>query len=535
MSTLSLLVLVVVFAPFAVFSASASPYYTIYNVNGKYSIKNVNDPSGIVTAKYENNVTESGWAYLTLKSNADNTDQDQMYAAGYLEGALTVDLIYAFYQDIYAGEYNSTQMSQAVIQWLQENRDFMDREIKSHPNDPYWVHIGLVLLQLDGLLDGYNAYASSTTQMTPLQFLLMNMDGDMADLMAAMNDSSVDWNDDMSVIRNYIYNSHCSVLVKVADDFSELYAGHTTWTGYEEMVRIYKTYNLPVSTQHSSDVTTFSGYPATLSSIDDYYLLDTGLMVTETTNGVMNNTLYEEVKPHSVLSFIRVIVANKMASNGQEWVELFSKYNSGTYNNQWIIVDTTKLLKGTGLAPGTLYILEQIPGYIASADVTEILSYGYWPSYNVPYFPYIYQVSGFQYYSTKYGPFFSYENNPRAEIFRRDSNKVLTIEDMQRALRYNDYSVDPLSQGTPAYAISSRFDLVTGNVSNPFLVNSAFGGIDSKVTSSSLAKNMTSYIQSGPSYDNNPPFQWTSAYADVVHLGQPTVWNFPWVQVQYSD
>ena len=56
----------------------------------------------------------------------------------------------------------------------------------------------------------------------------------MADLLAAMNVSSVDWSDDVSVIRHYIYNSHCSVLVKLADDLSELYAGHTTWSGYAE-------------------------------------------------------------------------------------------------------------------------------------------------------------------------------------------------------------------------------------------------------------------------------------------------------------
>jgi len=324
------------------------------------------------------------------------------------------------------------------------------------------------------------------------------------------------------------------VLVKVADDFSDLYAGHTTWTGYEEMVRLYKTYELPISVQQNSKVTTFSGYPATLSSIDDYYLLDTGLMVTETTNGVMNAALYSAVVPSSVLSFIRVLIANKMASNGQEWVDVFSKFNSGTYNNQWIIVDTNKLVPGQSLEPGALFILEQIPGYIESADVTQILSYGYWPSYNVPYFQYIYEVSGFEYYAQNYGPFFSYEDNPRAEIFRRDSDKVASIEDMQRVQRYNDYAVDPLSHGSPGFAISSRFDLVVGNVSNPFLVRAAFGGIDSKVTSATLAKNMTSYIQSGPSHDNNPPFSWTSEWDAVAHHGMPNVWDFPWVVVQYS-
>jgi len=515
---------------------SSSPYYTIFkNGNSCYKIENVDDPtSGIATAFYEDKIDSTGWAFLNVKSNVKYSDYDQMYAAGYLEGSLTTDLIYNYYQNIFASEYNNTDLPENVVNWINENNAFMLQQIKLNPSDPYWSHINLILTQLQGLLDGYNAYADPKKSMTFLQFMLINMDGDMADLMAAMNASSVDWSNDLSVIHHYIYNSHCSVLVKVADDLSELYAGHTTWSGYEEMVRIYKTYDLPVSVQQASPITTFSGYPAALSSVDDYYVLNSGLIVTETTNGIMNMSLFSAVVPTTVLSFIRVLVANKMASNGSNWVDTFSKYNSGTYNNQWIIVDANKLDAGNELKAGALYILEQIPGYIESADVTGILSYGYWPSYNVPYFPYVYQVSGFSYFAEKYGPFFSYQNNPRAEIFRRDSTQVDSIEGIQRALRYNDYKHDALSHGSPGFAISSRFDLVVGNVSNPFLVTAAFGGIDSKVTSATLAKNLTSYVQSGPSYDDVPPFEWTSEWDGVAHYGMPKRWDFPWVMVQYS-
>jgi hypothetical protein len=47
------------------------------------------------------------------------------------------------------------------------------------------------------------------------------------------------------------------------------------------------------------------------------------------------------------------------------------------------------------LQPGTLVVLEQIPGYVEWADVTNVLQFGYWPSFNIPYFPYIYNISGF--------------------------------------------------------------------------------------------------------------------------------------------
>lgn len=61
---------------------------------------------------------------------------------------------------------------------------------------------------------------------------------------------------------------------------------------------------------------------------------DTLLGVTETTNDICNDDLWSLITPSSLLYWVRVMVANRMASTGEEWAEVFVEEQSGTYNNQ---------------------------------------------------------------------------------------------------------------------------------------------------------------------------------------------------------
>ena len=50
------------------------------------------------------------------------------------------------------------------------------------------------------------------------------------------------------------------------------------------------------------------------------------------------------------------------------------------------ILDWKRFKPGQALQAGLFWVAEQIPHLIEAADMTEVLAYGYWPSYNVPYF-----------------------------------------------------------------------------------------------------------------------------------------------------
>lgn len=111
-----------------------------------------------------------------------------------------------------------------------------------------------------------------------------------------------------------ISNSHCSTLIKLSDDFSDLWFGHNSWITYLTMIRIFKEYRfISNKRKEKSIINTFSSYPGALSSIDDFYFLDSNLLVMETTITIFKDELYNILTPKSLLTWVRVILANRLA------------------------------------------------------------------------------------------------------------------------------------------------------------------------------------------------------------------------------
>jgi len=269
-------------------------------------------------------------------------------------------------------------------------------------------------------------------------------------------------------------------------------------------------------------------------SEDDFYILATGLVVMETTNEVFNLSLYDVVVPQSLMSWVRVIVSNRIATNGSYWTETMSKYNSGTYNNQWMVIDFKLFQAGVSpLSPNLLWIGSQLPGYFESADVTDVINnQGYWPSYNVPFFPFIFEMAGYGTAVEQWGNLWSYEYCPRANIFRQRQNSVQSVEDLQVLVRYNNWQHDPLSLGCPLNQIASRLDLSPNTTG--FCGAAAFGAINGKITSSSMVPTLSAKIVAGPTHDQQPVFSWTpeveKAFPTTFHYGQPKTFDFEWFE-----
>jgi hypothetical protein len=68
-----------------------------------------------------------------------------------------------------------------------------------------------------------------------------------------------------------------------------------------------------------------------ISSMDDFYILDSGLVVTETSNDIFDQSLYRKVVPQAALSWQRVLMANWLSKDGADWAHWVAQHNSGTF------------------------------------------------------------------------------------------------------------------------------------------------------------------------------------------------------------
>ncbi|EFC45509.1 predicted protein [Naegleria gruberi] len=489
----------------------------------------------IAQVHYEQTVNKTGWATLSLSTNPDHSDEEQAFAAGFIEGFTTGELMQEYWTGYKQYTFDDSQNKQ-LNAFLDGNFRFMKRKIAESKNSTdtseklYWHHVALVLEQVEGLFAGYlKAMAEKDTlpQLSLIDMFKFQLDGDIEDLSNKWSPPSFHTMTQFELESFAIFKTKCSAFVKLSHDRSNVFLTHATWDTFQNMLRIFKHYRINFKNVPAKLVS-FSSSPGWLVSVDDFYITDAGLVITETSNNIFNLTLYNKVVPETLFYWIRNIVANRLATSGKEWTQLFAKYNSGTYNNQWIVLDINKFVPYAKTShPDLLYILEQIPGDCKIASVSHILDSSYWASYNIPYFPYIYNISGYPAQFQKYGDFWSYEHCPRANIFRRDLPAVTDIEGVKSLIRQNKYQTDPFSGGDACHAVAARCDL-----NPPNMRAQAFGAIDAKVTDVHMAKLNRAVAQSGPTHDTQPVFEWTANWDKTnIHTDQPVRFAFDWVNM----
>jgi hypothetical protein len=516
---------------------------------------------------FHDQLDQVGWSSVMMRTSKaqDVDDGVKMYAAGALEGFMTAKRIREFHDNSRAllemnpdnhGRLSSLQHAlKQTVSGLVGMAEDEDGTAGSGLN----AQARLALLQTWGVRDGYALAAEDgKPSLSMSDMFLLNSDGVVDELVTALGGgvpSLLQRSSSRQHLRGPASNStgkrartssgHCTGVVRLADGNSEVYFGHTTWESFSEMTRIWKVYDFPLQGAAANKIS-FSSYPGCISSTDDYYLMDSGLAITETTLSIPKKQDYPTSQ--TVPDFMRIMAANRMSANAEDWVRNMQDSATGTYSSQWMVMDYKKFTPGQELPDGAFYVFEQAPGASHYEDMSgHLREKRYWASFDRAYFDDVRASTGDNAMQEKEGSkpeaeLFSKDHTPRAQIAAATEGDITSLVTMREEMTRNKGTNEPVDAKKlqiPSFAISARSDLADndGRINND---GSPDGGVDAKITSSCLFRTLTAQAISSPSHTTLPAFKWTKDDGSEVwpgypHEGLPNEANFDWVRVDPQE
>eukprot|EP00301_Raphidiophrys_heterophryoidea_P025943 c8828_g1_i1.p1 GENE.c8828_g1_i1~~c8828_g1_i1.p1 ORF type:complete len:458 (-),score=91.72 c8828_g1_i1:841-2214(-) len=388
-------------------SPPASVYHAVfYNPEtSKYTVNRTRDVKhSVCWGFYDDQIKTNGWSQLFLHTSSSFSPHQQMYAAGFLEGALTHKRIYQHYVNMYDALFKNQQFEgsdggpgipESVTKFFSDQSAWLHSMIGLHnfhrpgTDAVFWTHVTLLISQFNGLMAGYNTHCPDKHKLTPAALTLLNQWRDVLDVLYAHSPSvpkvlfdAVHLPRGISVAK--VVESDLSVRVPQSDDGEpvvgeairkqlqdatptrEVLVGHVSLGGYWDMVRIFKHFRLGI-THNATSVTdpsqlaieySMSSYPGMLASGDDFLMSRRGFVMMSSSLPILRRSLYQHIKPsESILSWMRSSIAARMESL-RSAVHVLALFNSGTDNRQWMALDIVT----SENQPPSAWILDMVPG-----------------------------------------------------------------------------------------------------------------------------------------------------------------------------
>ncbi|GBP95990.1 Putative phospholipase B-like lamina ancestor [Eumeta japonica] len=363
-------------------------------------------PRGVARAYYRVDAVNTGWSLLEIETNASYQNKIQAYAAGILEGALTWRPIH----------------------------DHIENTIKAVCDEREKNAVNLYYSQISGIFTGvkYGVERSLNCYETTITDLYwLNAFSDVREIQRKLNISLAETPLAQLAGLSTAFLRVVNRTTEGGEIRQKPFVAHNAVGRYSSMTRILKRYkfNYHVTEDRDSPLASgnsieFSGYPGSVTSQDEFYVLrghNHQMAVTGTTLNNYNPKLWKDVNITEQLPVgPRVTAANQLANNVSEWGHMLARYNSGTACNQWLVVDFTRLsqtpshetgpVRGEavtevsvsgvnedvrhtvmhGRAPaaarGLAWLVEQVPGLTHSADISDaLLEQSYWVVNGIPF------------------------------------------------------------------------------------------------------------------------------------------------------
>ena len=484
-------------------------------------------------ATFNDSLNESGWGRLNIRANPKSSSKDQMFCMGYIDTAISASRVYEAYK-LYREENNAKgAWPKGWENWINQNIEYINKQIQVNPQDPYWIGISLIREQFRGMVNGLREHRpEGEAEIKEVDFWIFQSAGDFEDIDQALNPEKIRRAEPE-------LHAHCTGLLKFAPDYSDIYFAQDTWSDVRELHAYLKSYSFEVKEFKAKNIaiSTRTGH---LSSVDDFWMADTNLLVLETTLHCFNQTLYRiGVTPNSVLTWMRVYYAMLKSDNGKDWTQNFIFENSGTYNNEYIVLDGNKFTPGQKPVSDLVWMIEQLPTTFHAEDITDkFVEQGWFPSINTPYFEDIFNLAdypGQQQRQPAKKDFWSYYEQPRYKVIVKHVKDNTTYSFFQQLMRWNKYT-DPSepNYGEPAQGILARYDLRPDN-GTAFGSKASFAGLDSKTASLKQAmKHFTFDAIASPQYENLPAFSFSN-WPGISNYGLVDTWKFPWTTFGASE
>jgi hypothetical protein len=257
-------------------------YGAVYkDKNGNFilSASKLNDNSQTLVAEcYFNKVIDKkGWDKISINTFKSANSYQQAFLAGYLEGRMTADDIFNFYNNLRQNNMRKHKapwdkmynfFNEVAVNFSKRIHDMRNNpKAKSYEDRKFWSRIILGYTQLEGLVKGYSFEINKKgnfeeMKMTMADFLILQADGEVPELLRYFGSIGhhskigsknyfkdafgIDTQNPMDFWSQLMWTSKCSAFIKLTKDsngnWNDLLAGHTTWTEYYEMLRTYKQY-----------------------------------------------------------------------------------------------------------------------------------------------------------------------------------------------------------------------------------------------------------------------------------------------------
>jgi len=532
-------------------------------------------PDHIATACFHNTFETTGWNNLHITTTDDKAIPLALraYGAGFVEGLMTSDQIGAFNKTVSSllekdvdsvtqdGGSAIGAVDRVVRMSLIAWEELTGGDASTEPKDDIARQAWAALLQMRGIRDAYNILASqkSAPTLSMYQVLLMNMHAELPAIIdlysrseqakiltsflqtsshtrrvdsrhqhALTDSSNVQAIGDEHVRRGGAvewarWSSHMprgSAIVRRIGPVGtprDMISGHVTFGNYGEMLRIMKTYELNLGTLVGKVI--MSSYPACISSTDDYFITDKGFVLMSTNLWLpeRGEFAWPSKTNEGLPSFLRAVIATKLAVHPRMWAKTYGFLTGIAGAKQWLIADYSNVKDKQPIPNGTVFLVESLPRLMRLGDVSSNLeSNGFFEAHGEPHFRQIRDIFGL---------------SPKGE----GSYK----EHLGSALLDKAYTVDSLAMARSVLSEISpaRTPSGSGIVQIPVTGRNDYsgrpvpeGGIDAKVTSRCLVRDVRMQAISGPPTNgDHPPFDWDAFNNGWPRFGLPQTWNFPWV------